>query len=508
MRSKQLALAAILFAVLALNLETTLVNNALPALVRELHASTSQLQWVVDAFNLTFAAFLLTAGSIADRFGRKRALLLGLFVFGLSAVLGGAMSNPTALIVLRACMGVGAAFAFPPTLSILTNIFVERKERAAVIGMWGAVTGVAIAMGPLVGGWLLEHFSWRSTFVVMGPIALLAMSAVALSVPDSKNPTPSRLDLPGLATAALGALALVYTIIEAPTWGWFSAKSIGGFALGAFLIAVFILQERASSHPMLDVRVFRNPRFSAASSSVAISFFALFGFTFLIVQYFQFIKGYSPLSTGVRILPVAMSFAAGSVIGTQAAVKLGTKTVVSIGFLCLIAFYGWIALVATPHMSYGIIAMQMVVGGFGMATVSAPATESIMGAVSNYEASVGSAVNDTTRLLGGTLGVAVLGSIYASSYVRGVGQRLTGHLTPLLVHTVKSSVGAGLAVGRHAAGPFITNVVTSSFMHALRVTLASTVVVVVIGLIVSIVFIPNQPPALAGQSKQDNETSR
>lgn len=499
MKTKQLALVSILVAVLALNLETTLVNNALPALVRELHATTSQLQWVVDAFNLTFAALLLTAGSLADRIGRKRMLVAGLFVFGAAAVIGGEVSSPAALIALRAVMGIGAAFAFPPTLSILTNLFTERKERAQVIGLWGAATGVAIATGPVIGGWLLEHFSWRSTFLVMGPIAAIAIVAVLLTVPESKNPNPTRLDIPGLITAGLGALVLVYTIIEAPSNGWSSTKTIGGFIVGAVLIAAFILMERRSSHPMLDVHVFRNPRFSAASSSVAISFFALFGFTFLIVQYFQFIKGYSPLSTGVRILPVAISFALGSVVSTQAAVKLGTKTVVSVGFLCLVIFYGWIALVAVPHTSYLIISMQMIIGGFGMATVSAPATESIMGAVSDYEASVGSAVNDTTRLLGGTLGVAILGSVYASSYARGVTAKLAGHNVGAALSAAKSSVGAGLIAGQKAGNSFVTNSVTDAFMHALRVTLASTVLVALVGLLVAIVLIPNQPPAMAGQ---------
>ena len=247
-----------------------------------------------------------------------------------------------------------------------------------------------------------------------------------------------------LSAAAMGLL--VFTIIEAPDYGWSSGRSLAGFALSAVLLAAFVWWEQRTSHPMLDVRLFRNMRFSAASGAVTVAFFTLFGFIFLITLYFQFVKGYPPLSTGVRLLPVALSVGVGSVAGTQLAVRVGTKLIVTVGLVAMTAFYGWVAVTASATLGYGIIAIQMVLYGLGMGLTSAPATESIMGAVSRRQAGVGSAVNDSTRLLGGTLGVAVIGSVYASLY----GSRLTASLPAGLPHGVSAiahqSLGAAYAV--------------------------------------------------------------
>ena len=298
MRSKPLILGALLFAAFLVNLDTTLVNVALPALVRELNATTTQLQWVVDAYNLVFAALLLTFGALSDRFGRKGMLLAGLAVVGTASLAGGFTTTAAELIAARAVMGLGAAMTFPATLSLISNVFTERRERARAIGLWGAVGGVAIATGPIAGGWLLEHFTWVSIFIVMGPIAAAAMIAAALVLPASKDPGAQAPDIPGLILSAATMALLVFTIIEAPTDGWTAARTLAGFAGSAALLAAFIARERAAAHPMLDVRLFRNPRFSVASGAVTISFFTLFGFIFLITQYFQFVRGYGPLSTG------------------------------------------------------------------------------------------------------------------------------------------------------------------------------------------------------------------
>ena len=424
MRSKPMILVALLLAAFAINLDTTMVNVALPSLVRELHATTTQLQWVVDAFNLAFAALLLTFGSLSDRFGRKGMLLAGLTVFGAASLVGGFTTSPAQLIAARAVMGLGAAMTFPATLSLISNVFTQRRERARAIGLWGAIAGVAIALGPIVGGWLLESFSWTSIFIAMAPVAAAAIALVAVSVPASKNPESARVDLAGLVLSAATMGLLVFTIIEAPDYGWTSVRSLLGFAVSAVLLAAFVGWERRVAHPMLDVRLFRNMRFSAASGAVTVAFFTLFGFIFLITQYFQFVKGYGPLSTGVHLLPVALSVGIGSVAGTQLAVRVGTKLVVTVGLVAMAAFYGWVAATTTATLGYGVIAVQMVLYGLGMGLTSAPATESIMGAVSRRQAGVGSAVNDSTRLLGGTLGVAVIGSVYASLY----GSRLTASL--------------------------------------------------------------------------------
>jgi MFS family permease len=232
-------------------------------------------------------------------------LLAGLATFGAASLAGGFTTSPAQLIAARAVMGLGAAMTFPATLSLISNVFRERGERARAIGLWGAVGGVAIALGPIVGGWLLEHFRWPSIFIAMAPVAAAAIVLVAASVPTSKNPDAGHLDITGLVLSTATMALLVFTIIEAPDYGWGSARTLAGFAVPAVLLAGFIVRERRAAHPMLDVRLFRNMRFSAASGAVTVSFFTLFGFIFLMTQYFQFVRGYGPLSTGVHLLPVA-----------------------------------------------------------------------------------------------------------------------------------------------------------------------------------------------------------
>jgi EmrB/QacA subfamily drug resistance transporter len=493
-------LVALLLAAFVINLDTTLVNVALPTLVRELGATTSQLQWVVDAYNLVFAALLLTSGALSDRVGRKGMLLAGLAVFGAASVIGGFTTSPAQLIAARAVMGLGAAMIFPATLSLITNVFTGRAERARAIGLWGASAGIAIALGPIVGGWLLEHFSWASIFFAMGPVAAVAATLVAVTVPASKNPGAAGLDFPGLALSTAAMALLVFTIIEAPSYGWGSGRSIAGFGVAAGLLAAFIGWERRSPSPMLDVRLFRNMRFSAASGAVTVSFFTLFGFIFLMTQYFQFIRGYGPLSTGVHLLPVALSVGAGSVAGTQLAVRAGTKLVVTAGLVAMAGFYVWVAASTSATTNYGIISVQMVVYGLGMGLTSAPATESIMGAVSLRQAGVGSAVNDSTRLLGGTLGVAVIGSIYASLY----GARLTAQLPAGLPGRISAiahqSVGAAFAVaarataaGHAAAGQAIHAAATNAFLRGLTVGCLVAGLVAAAGAVLAVIFLPAQP---------------
>ncbi len=502
MRSKPIILTALLLASFAINLDTTLVNVALPSLVRELHATTTQLQWVVDAYNLVFAALLLTFGSLSDRAGRKGMLLAGLGVFGTASVAGGFTTTPAQLIAARAVMGLGAAMTFPATLSLISNVFTGRAERARAIGLWGASAGVAIALGPIVGGWLLEHFSWSSIFVAMGPVAAAAALLAAVSVPTSKDPEAAPVDIPGLLLSSAAMALLVFTIIEAPAYGWGAARSIAGFAGSAVLLAAFIGWEQRTPHPMLDVRLFRNMRFSAASGAVTVAFFTLLGFIFLMTQYFQFLRGYGPLSTGVHLLPVALSVGVGSVAGTQLAVRAGTKLVVTAGLVAMAGFYAWVALVTTATISYRIIAVQMVLYGLGMGLTSAPATESIMGAVSRRQAGVGSAVNDSTRLLGGTLGVAVIGSIYASLY----GSRLTASLPAALpgrfAAVAQQSVGAaytvsrGLAAtGHRALGAAVQHAASGAFLHGLSIGCVVAGSVALAGAVLAVAFLPAQPPS-------------
>jgi EmrB/QacA subfamily drug resistance transporter len=499
MRGRALILIALLLAAFAINLDTTIVNVALPTLVRELHASNTQLQWVVDAYNLVFAALLLASGSLSDRVGRKGMLLAGLGLFGLASTVGGLTTTPGQLILARCFMGLGAAMVFPATLSLISNVFTERAERARAIGLWGATAGIAIALGPIVGGWLLEQFSWSSIFFVMAPVAALAGALVAWSVPTSRDPHAPRADRPGLILSTAAMASLIYTIIEAPDYGWSSVRSLVGFAIAAVLLGTFIWWERRARAPMLDLSLFSNPRFTAASGAVTVAFFSLFGFIFLMTQYFQFIKHYSPLSTGVHLLPVAASVGVASVVGTKLAVRAGTKLIVATGLLFVTCFYVWVA-TASASTHYATIAAQMVLYGVGMGFTSAPATEAIMGAVPTAKAGVGSAVNDTTRLLGGTLGVAIIGSVYASIYSSRLLTGLPVHLPSALAHAAHESVGAALAIAaRLGAGgePFLASAVqhasVQAFIDGLSVGCLVAAGVSAAGAIAAVALLPAQP---------------
>jgi MFS family permease len=291
-------------------------------------------------------------------------------------------------------MGLGAALIFPATLSLLTNVFAERRERARAIGLWGASTGVGIAVGPIVGGWLLEHFSWASVFIALVPIAALAATLVAIGVPTSRDPGAPPADRLGLVLSTAAMALLIYTIIEAPSRGWDAALSVAGFVVTAVLVALFIVHERRVGVPLLDVKLFRNLRSSAASAALTITFFSLMGFIFLITLYFQFLKGYGPLETGVRLLPVATTVGITSVLGTRIAVRSGTKLVVVAGLLSLAAGLAWEA-TESETTDYTTIAGAMIFIGGGIGLTSAPATESIMGAVPAAKA--GSARRSTTR---------------------------------------------------------------------------------------------------------------
>lgn len=510
--SKPLVLAALLAASFVINLDTTLVNVALPTLTRELGTSTAQLQWVVDAYNLVFAALLLTSGSLSDRFGRKGMLMAGLLVFGVASFVGGYADTPAELIAARAVMGLGAAMTFPATLSLLTGVFTSRRERALSIGLWGATAGMAIALGPIAGGFLLDHYSWSSVFYALGPVSLAVIALVALFVPGSQNPVPHRLDFLGLVLSGSFMGLLVYTVIEAPDRGWASSSSLAGFAGAAVLLIAFIVGERRADEPMLDVRLFSDMRFSAASAAVTIAFFTLFGFIFLMTQFFQFVRTYSPLSTGVHLLPVAVSVAVGSTLGTRLAVRAGTKAIVTAGLVLQAIFYFWVASDISPTLNYGIIAIQMVVYGLGMGLTSAPATESIMGAVPSDQAGVGSAVNDSTRLLGGTLGVAVIGSVYASLYDTRLNTTLPTTLPTPLTDLAHQSVGAAFGVssrlaaqGRPAAADAVRQAATGAFDHGLSVGCVVAGLVAVAGALLAGVFLPAQPPQQPGPAHRSAE---
>jgi MFS family permease len=497
------ALVVICLSVFVISVDATIVNVALPTLSRELDADTAQLEWIVDAYTLVIAGLLLSAGSLSDRYGRRAWLSAGLAVFAITSAVAAQVHSADALIAARAAMGVGAAVIFPTTLSLITNIFTDPVPRANAIGVWAAMTGVGVAAGPITGGWLLEHFSWGSIFLVNVPVAAVAIVGGILFVPTSRDPATPPLDIGGLMLSSIGVTALVYTVIEAPNWGWSSARTAAGFGVAVVVLAGFAVWERRVGHsrqrgrhaarrqadyhhppharsrhevpqraPMLDVSVFANRRFSGGSLAVTAGFLTLFGFIFVITQYFQFIKSYSAFETGVRLLPVAVSIAVASVLGPRMVERVGTTAVVAAGLAIFAAGLGWASTVdaATPYIQ---IAMQMVLLGGGLGLTTAPATESIMGSLSADKAGVGSAVNDTTRELGGTLGVAIVGSVFASVYSGGIGSASAVAALPVDVRSTmeRSTAAAYKVIGQLPAERIadVRDAVNHAFLHGLQI---------------------------------------
>ncbi|MEV6205838.1 MFS transporter [Kitasatospora sp. NPDC051914] len=493
-RRRALVLATVCLAAFAINLDTTIVNVALPDLSRELGATTRDLQWVVDGYNLAFAALVLAAGSLGDRFGRRPALLLGLAGFAATSALGSAAGSPAALVAARFAMGACAAIIFPTTLSIITNTFPDRRSRAKAVGVWGAVTGLGVAVGPVVGGLLLAHFGWPSVFLALVPVALVALAATWAWVPESSEPAAARLDLPGLAASSAAIGILVYTIIEAPNRGWGAPATVAGFAATSVLTAAFVRIERSRAHPMIDMTLFRTPAFSAASGSVTLAFFALFGFIFLVTQYFQFIRGYGTLSTGVRILPVALTIAVGSLGGVALVARLGTRAVVTTGLVLLGISFAWIA--ASPaFMSYERIVGQMVLIGLGLGLTTAPATESILSVLPPAKAGVGSAVNDATREAGGTLGVAVLGSVFTSLYASRLAETAFAGLPPHTAAAAEDSVASALGTAAGLGRADLLTAVQSSFMDAFHLACLVAAGVCLIGAVAARLALPGRHTA-------------
>ena len=466
-------LGVVCLAVFVTVLDGTIVNVALPSLAVDLGASTRQLQWIVDAYLLVFTGLLLAAGGLGDRYGRKRILIAGLVTFGATSAFAGSVGSPGSLILGRGLMGVGAALIFPATLAILTNVFRDPRERAVAIGVWSAVSGMAVAAGPITGGWLLENFWWGSVFYINVPITVVVAVAAWRMVPESRDAEAPRLDRAGVALSIAAITALVFTIIEAPEWGWLSAPTVAGLSAAAVLLAAFVRWELRVPYPMLPVSIFGNLRFSAASVAITASFFALFGFIFLITQYFQLVRGYGPLEAGVRTLPVAFSIALASVLAPRVVHQVGTTRVVQMGLALLSASFVWIALTVTADLAFVMIVGQMVLIGAGLGLTTAPATESIMGSLSADRAGIGSAVNDTTRELGGTLGVAVIGSVFSSVYI-GALDRADGafaQLPPEAQEQTRNSVGSAWTVADHLgaqAQPYLDQV-NDAFVSGLSV---------------------------------------
>ncbi len=512
-RSPWLILAVLCTSVFIIVVDGTIVNVALPTFVRELGATTSQLQWIVDSYVLVFAGLLMAAGSIGDRYGRKGVLLIGLTLFGLTSVMAAISDSAGSLIAWRAAMGVGGALIFPATLAILVNVFTVPKQRAAAIAVWAATSGLAVALGPVSGGLLLRHFWWGSVFLVNVPVIVVAMLLVAVMVPTSRDTTVHRFDPVGIVLSIAGITVLVWAVIEGPKHGWLSTESGVAFLLAAVLLVGFVAWERRSDHPMLDVRIFTNLRFTAGSLSVSFAFFALFGFIFMVTQYFQFVRGYDTLEAGVRTVPFALFTGIAAPLSATLAHRFGTKSIVAAGLLSMAVGFAWTTFDQVDS-SYWLIVGQMMFMGGGLGLVNAPATESIMGSLPPEKAGVGSAVNDTARELGGTLGVAIVGSLFASVYASKLGELLAGSpVPPDALATAKESVGAGAAVAKVAAeqfgpqaGDLVQGAVNTSFIDGFHAGSWVSAGVTLVGALIALRWLPSRAEGVAHLADAESAT--
>jgi EmrB/QacA subfamily drug resistance transporter len=496
-RRRHWTLAVLSLAVLVISLDNTILNVALPSLQQDLGASDSQLQWIVDSYLLVFAGALLTAGALGDRFGRRRALFAGLAVFGAGSLIAAFADSAGMLIASRALMGVGGAFIMPTTLSIATNVFPE-GERAKAIGVWAAVAGLGIGVGPVAGGFLLEHFEWGSVFLVNLPIVALALTAGWFLVPDSRDPEATPLDPAGAVLSMAGLTAVLYGIIEAPSHGWTSATTLVAFAIGAALLAAFVAWERHTDAPMLDMRIFRNRRFSAASGAITLVFFALMGVLFMLTQYLQLVLGYDALEAGLRTLFLAGGMVFAAPMSARLTERFGTKAMVGGGLAVVGA---GLALLATVDggTAYSTVAVALFVTGAGMGTAMAPATDSIMGSLPLAHAGVGSAVNDTTRLVGGALGVAVLGSLLSSGY-RGHMDSVAG-LPAGAGDGIAETAGAAAHAGGSTGAAWI-DAGQSAFVQAMSTASIVAALVAGVGALIAFRFLPAR--AAAAERSRDS----
>lgn len=455
-RRRWAILVVLCVSLLIIVLDNSILNVAIPTLIRELHATNSQVQWMVDSYTLVFAGLLLSMGAMGDRYGRRGALQMGYLLFGLGSLASAFATTADQLIATRAFMGIGGALIMPATLSIITNVF-PPQERGRAIGVWAGTAGIGVALGPLTGGFLLQHFYWGSIFLVNLPIVAFGLAAGFLLIPTSKDPSAPKLDPFGAVLSIAALMSIVYALIEAPDRGWTAPLTLGVAALGFALLGVFVWWERRSDHPMLDVQFFRNPRFSAANAAITLTFFAMFGSIFLITQYLQFTLGYSPLESGVRMLPYAATMMVVAPTSSRVVERFGSKFTVALGLglaaVALVLMGG-----LSVHTEYFEIAWRFVILAGGMALVMAPATDSVMGSLPLAKAGVGSAVNDTTRQVGGALGVAIIGSIVSSVYGSKVGDFFAGKPAPkAAVDAAKNSLGGAFAVSKNLAGQPIPN---------------------------------------------------
>jgi EmrB/QacA subfamily drug resistance transporter len=493
-------LATMTVCLLVVIMGNTTLNVAIPTLQRELGASQGELQWAIDAYILVFAGLLFSWGVIGDRIGRRRVLLIGLSVYTAGSLLGAFSSSPGELIAWRAVMGIGGAAVQPTTLAVLTNVF-PPGERGRAIGVWAGAGGIAVAVGPLASGAVLENFWWGAIFLIAVPVALLGIVATLLVVPESRDPSPGRLDVPGVLLSVLALAGLVYGIIHGGSGaGWGSPGVLVPLLGGLALLALFVWLQRRSAHPALDVTLFRNPAFSAAAAALGLNFFALMGATFYLVYYLQGVLAYGPLASGAALIPMALGMAVMAPGSSRLAERVGAKAVVGTGSgLLTAAVCGFQLLDETSPLVLLLVVLS--VQGLGMGTVMAPTTESIMSVIPRHKAGAGAAVNNSVRQVGGALGVAILGSLLANAYAARLGDAvdalpadLREEASTSLVATlgaVQQTLAGGDPEAAGAAGRLV-GPAREAFVAAMHLTAVGTALATALAAVVVLVWLPGR----------------
>jgi EmrB/QacA subfamily drug resistance transporter len=489
-------LGVLCLSLLVIIVDNSILNVALPTLLKPtsqggLGASNSQAQWMVDSYTLVFAGLLLTAGSLGDRYGRRGALQVGLLVFGFGSLASAFAGSANHLIFTRAVMGIGGAFIMPATLSIITNVF-PPEERGQAIALWAAIAGIGVALGPISGGFLLQHFYWGSIFLVNVPIVAFALITGFFLIPTSRDPSKPKQDPIGASLSIVGLVSLVYAIIQGPERGWTDPVILTMFVVSAVVLAFFAWWEMRSDHPMLDVNFFRNPRFTAASTGITLLFFAMFGTIFVLTQYLQVVMAYTPFQAGVRLLPWAGTMLVVAPLSARLVERVGTKIVVGTGLAT--AALGLVFIAGTPGEGASYprdVVWRLVVLAIGMGLTMAPATESIMGSLPRAKAGVGSAMNDTTRQVGGALGVAIVGSVVSSVYLSRVNELIAGRPLPAsAVAQIRDSVGGAVGVASKLHAPLLASGAKDAFMAGMHRGVLVAAAAALIGSIVAWLWLP------------------
>ena len=445
------ALIFMCVSLLVLSLNNNILNVALPAISSNLHASSSQLQWIVDAYILIFAALLLTMGSLGDRWGRKRFLIFGLLLFALGSMLAGLSKSTMQLILMRGFTGIAGAIIMPATLSLVSATFRDRKERSQAIALWAATFGLGVGIGPVLGGWLLMHFPWNSVFFVNVPVIGIALAGSIIYIVESRDEKAPPADLPGVALSIIGLVLLLFAVIQAGVKGWTDPQILQSMALALIFLAAFAFWESRARNAMLPIYLFKNMSFTGANFALTMIMFNLFGASFFLSQYFQTVLGRNALQSGMMLLPLAVVVVVTSAISNRVAERLGVKITVAGAILIAAVGLFYLAAVSDINTSYPPLLLGMVVVGIGVGTATGPATDSVMGAVPLAKAGVGSAMNDTTRELGGALGVAVLGTVLNGDFLHQLGQlTILNILPPKTYATIASGI-----VGAHQFATYI-----------------------------------------------------